>query len=865
MRNPYPTLFLSGFLSLFFLAGCGGGGTDSTGSFAAGCRGQGSLCIASCNLGCSATIGCSVTDIAVNQPISFSFSQEIDPSSVNSTSFSIRSAFGGIPDGSYLVQGNKVSFVPNTEVRGGQTVFGFKKNQVYEVSIPAGRGGIRAKSGSFLTRSFECSVRASRGVIDLDRKRPESRLLVPTTTTNVKIDTLIVVEFSEVINTVSFQNGGAGNSMFFKIRLPDENGKCTNRELPLPGTISVSVDQVNNRSQVVFRPSFLLPGNSCITVEVTDQVLDLSGKSAIPARYEFKTEPRKAFQQFVEEDFSSTTKLDPVHSGGGWGKGKALPGKLGGSGVLGDFSANLGKEIGKDPQGRRIYLWDTTSFTVPANNTLDGKAHTITNGVFEFSSFILKDTEVIRLVGSNIPRFLVSGRVQIDGIIEIPVPAFRLPSIGTKGLPGGKGAVGGAAGGQGGDATTAGGGKLNGRDGGVVSLPPGHPRAAKAAGTGGGGAVANPPDGKSITYVKSVTFSRQIAAGGGGGSLWSPDGKSLLGLPGKALKTRTKPQWGTYQKNEFGPDSKAGLAFPVLPVVAGKKSTELFLIGGSGGGGGGAEAIYSVSSGNAMSPGGGGAGGGGVLNIQSGGDMILSSKAMILAKGGSSYNTNGNFSAGKTPAPGGGGSGGSVLLQCGGIPTLTGKVDVSGGKGGVMTESVAFLDVKVQGGNGGAGYIRVEADPAPSHTAFSSFVPAATPGNVGKLRSEDYSSLSSVWSTWYGTQTLFPPTYLYYVIRAKVDGVPVTFSDNPTKFPGARLAKTGEPVVFFIQSTNVDLKTLQPIGKLTPWIEGTVKPLSQFGEKTGNGFRFILRFDRSKTASGKGTIEIDSVKVFYQG
>lgn len=868
--------------ALLTVGGCGGGGSANTGNLRATCTGRGNLCITSCNLGCSISGGCSISDIAVNQPLVFVFSKPIDKNSVNSTSFNLRGSLGEVPLGDYVVQGNKVLFVPSQMTVGGQPVFGFKKGETYSIHFETGPSGVRSVGGGVLTKPFDCSVRASLGVIDLDGKPPEARLLLPSKLTNVPVDSLVILEFSEVINTATFQNGGAGNALFFKIRLPAANGKCSSRELPLPGTVSVSVDPVNNRSRVVFRPAFLLPGNSCVRVQVTNQILDLAGNGSKEASFEFRTETRASAEQFIDENFASKGQFDPSASGAIWlGNGKLLAGKVGGSGILGDFDVRLGTDKGKDKNGNRVYEWDTTKIDIPARQTLDGKNHTITNGVFEFSSFVLKGTQVMRIVGPNIPRFIVSGRVQIDGKIELVVPPFKKPSaFGTKGLPGGKGAVGGASGGQGGDRGNLSGGDFNGRPGGVVQLPPGHPRASQAAGTAGQGSKANPQDKKTIfeaqTYSNGTKqasfFSRQGSAGGGGGSLWSPDGKSYLGQPGKMLKTNTKPkEQDMYLAKEFGPDAPGGKPFPVLPVVSSKKSSELFLIGGSGGGGGGSHILFSNASGNTgtmvWSPGAGGAGGGGVIHFQAGNDFILNATGSILCEGGFGYKIESSLQAGKAPASGGGGSGGSVLIQTGGIPTIAGDISVLGGKGGEMTEgSFSYLFVKNVGGQGGAGYIRVEADPAPNHISFgSSFRPAPTPQNVGLLRAIDYTPVTVARSRWYAAQTLFPPTWLSYVIKAKVDGIPVTYSDDIKKFPGSKKAKSGEAVVFLIQSTDVDVKSGKPIGKFTPWVEGEAKPLNGFSGKVGNGFRFIIRFDRSKTASGKGSIEVDSVRVFYRG
>jgi hypothetical protein len=250
--------------------------------------------------------------------------------------------------------------------------------------------------------------------------------------------------------------------------------------------------------------------------------------------------------------------------------------------------------------------------------------------------------------------------------------------------------------------------------------------------------------------------------------------------------------------------------------------------------------------------------------VQAGGDLIIGDKAEIQLRGGSTRDPDASTSTPPIPAPGGAGSGGCMLVQSGGLTQILGEINVLGGTGGTMEEKFLLM-VASTGGAGGAGYVRVEADPRPSHLNMPRIKPVATDGNTGLLRAIDYSKVSVATSQYYVTRSLFPPTWLYYEIFAKLDGQPFVFSDNQAKHPGSREAREGEAVVAYFMSATVDPKTAKPISPPTDWVQGSVKPLnSQANEgKSGNGIRYLMRMDRSKTTTGQ--IEISRVRVYYRG
>lgn len=863
--------FLS-VLSAGFSACSGGNNTDA--KFSAKCGSAGDFCVTGCNLGCTLT-ACSLSDIAENQPLVFTFSQAVDPNSVTPQSLSIQTATGIPADGQYVVVDNKVTFVPSLRNLNGLAVFGFRKNQSYVLRLdggPEGKFPIRSMSGSALGHRLECSINANLGIIDLDGKAPISAITVPTTTIDVAQDTLVVLEFSELLNPGQFINGGAGNGITYSVISPNAKGECVAARQPMPGTVSHVMDTIGNRSTVIFRPSVAIPSNSCFFVSVTDQCIDLSGKGAIAAEYEFRVRKGSQSDQTITETFNTTAQLDPTMSGATWGGGKMLPGKLGGSGIHGTFRADIGTFIKKE-NGISFYEWNTDLIKIPFNLTLHGEAYwkkklgankneiEVTNGKLEFAEFELKDTEVLILKGKTYPEIRCIGDMKVNGQIILQLNNPTTASSGGKGAPGTVGSLGGASGGQGGDTPSVSGGSINGRTGPGVVVPAGHPRASQAKIAGGQGSKANPASGakKDIKYFGSSGFaSRMTAAGGGGASYWSPDGKASLGEAGytKSLVGSTGPTFPPHNKEDQGTPSVPGKPFPVLPVTSTASSRTLFLIGGAGGGGGGSCPCGSFPSSIAWVSGVGGGAGGGIIHLMAGHIFSGGTKGKIMAQGGSGA---GRSDSSSVSASGGGGSGGSILVQSGAIPAIFSELNVLGGIGGVGTETT-WLEIGSYGGKGGAGFIRVESDPAPSHASFGGFKPAATSQNVGLLRSTDYDKVSVGTSKWYNTKFLFAPLYTSYTIEAKINGKTVTYSDDGKHTK----AEEGQPVVFLIQTTQLDLKTGLPRqdSRPTAWYEGSVDPLS-LDKDNGNGFRFMLRTDL--TVQSTTSIEILSVKVNYRG
>ncbi len=239
----------------------------------------------------------------------------------------------------------------------------------------------------------------------------------------------------------------------------------------------------------------------------------------------------------------------------------------------------------------------------------------------------------------------------------------------------------------------------------------------------------------------------------------------------------------------------------------------------------------------------------------------MSPGGRIFSKGGSCFETVKNISA---PSPGGGGSGGSILLQSGALslPVLTGVIDLGGGKGGFVHDPSVNQPngYRSVGGDGGPGYLRVEAARQTLRiTDLGTVIPAADTNNLGMLdESNDADLTTGAQSVWYSTDRLFPPEYVRYEIETVINGAPRVFSDDPTKGEQPRLTST--PIVFFIQSAQVNSRLEPDPITMSDWMT----TMNALNLQRGNGFRFVLLFDRSILGAAT-TLEVKKVKVLFRG
>jgi len=872
--------------------GCSNSGSTSGLSIRGACV-DGAFCLTSCSLGCT-NQGCSVTDIAPNQPIRLTFSQHVDLTTVDFSTISIKTVNGRTPEGRFVVTDNIVEFKPEIKIIGGKTAFGFIANETYLLNLPdAEESGqvLKSISGDALSTPLVCSLRVSQKIIDLDGAPPKGRLITPVDgATNVPKDTVIVVEFSEIIDIAPFQGattqtspvqylirktkqkpGGAPNE-----RVCDQN---SNRQA-LEGLPQAENDSVRGVTTVTLRPTVPLPSQICIEVVVTGQVRDLSGKPAIQNSESFTTQILVAGEGEMRERFNTDGQLDKTISSGSWSGGKALPPRIGGTGVLGEFNISAGKA---DPTNPNRYVWNTDSQLIPGAFTPTGKDITVTGGIFEFTRFNLGADLIVVFEGSNPAQIRVRGEAIIAGRMEANAPVAlyfaACPNPGSPfafGQQGTFGNCGGARGGQGGDSCLNKGTapRFIGRTGGVVRLPSGNAYKAQSASTGGKGGPLFPATGKNTNYCALTgVFCGMVGLGGGGGGFSNPGKKGFVTQdPCNLAANRgvsSNTGGGTFDIGSLNRTNK----------TAPNGSVNFYGVGGSGGGGGGAHPLLSRGFPfDKWLPGSAGAGGGGIIIIRVGGDLTMKGKGTIQVKGGRGYTIDAvkrfpepNDNLFNVPTPGGGGSGGAILCQAVGATKMAGLLDCSGGDGGILdnTPTNQFgLRAKARGGDGGAGYYRLETPNGPSVIDIGSGIPAAKAGNGGVLT--DFESKGVSQSHFYTTKLTFPPTFLRYILEVEINSIRKVYSDDTeVGNPAAKqydkdyagVAGPNEPVYLQLQGAKVSTVTGKPdLVTIGPWRDYANRKGTQgLNDDDATGCRFRLTFDSTGTTS----LVVKRVSVFF--
>ncbi|MFY9341555.1 MAG: hypothetical protein WAT39_03640 [Planctomycetota bacterium] len=886
MRHASLSLLLTG---VALLAGCSSGNSDGTATVRIKCLGGQAFCLISCDLGCSQT-GCSVSEIAENQRLHFKFSDRVDPTSVDTASISIRTASGVAPDGEYLVDQAEVTFVPKVRTVGGVSTFGFLRNESYIITLAGGATaaqGVRGLSGDTLTQELTCTVRATLGIQDEDQLPPTVTLVAPTDVQAVPLDPTLVLQFSELIDTTALQSPlSEASPIRVVLRSTLPSGECNRDDdgIALEGLPQLATQSVNNRdvTVVTFQPSVQLPGRACLTIYVSGDLRDLSGRAGVPAQFEMFTVAAAPTQILLTEAFVNSTGQEVLVSGGVWGGASgsgARPGLLGGDGRHGSFKPQLGNSLGSGE-----FEWNVSSFTIPGTQTTSGQNELVTDGRFFFTDFVLAEGQTIKFIGAVPAEIHVRGKCEILGTIKVNAPdmPFFVPTGGlangqrvstfrarspsaspvltpVAGQPGGAGVCGGGRGGDGGTKCLSAGPIIvsgvnltDGQRGQPVFLRAGHAYGASAGATGGNGAAMNPATGLPVnTPLISALYRVQVSPGGAGGAFM------LAGTTSN----------GTLITAQIGPAPPVGTAFPLLPFPAnppaGYQSLDHFTVGGSGGGGGGSHSFGTIfSTGDQFMAGHGGSGGGGAVAFRVGGELVVGPLAQLQSKGGAGVVIDGDDPLTPTvfettfgiSSPGGGGSGGSFLLQSARRVAVTGLIDTSGGPGSrTAFINPPILNVLCNAGAGSSGFYRLEAPDPATNVTFSgpgATVPAFNAAdNVGPLGDRD--AASGDVSTWRSSGRVFPPTWEGYELDVDVDGdgvIDATYSDKP----GGVLPPVGGPVQIEFQGATLNQAGTAPkTGTVPkPWrtrvaasTGGPVVP--SISQDSVTGLRFRLTYDRA--------------------
>lgn len=887
MRNAFSTLLFAGAL---LLAGCSGGGSSSSSSLRIPCIGGQSFCVISCDLGCSQT-GCSVTEIAENQRLRFKFSDAVATGSVTGASISIRTATGVAPAGDFVVSGNEVTFVPKVTTANGVSSFGFRRNETYVISLSGGRSiaqSVTNLAGDGLSQEFSCSVVASLGILDEDQQPPSVELISPTVLVGAPANPTIVLRFSELIDTTPLQVSlGDASPIRVVLRSILPSGECDadSDGTPLTGVPQLSTEQFGQRevSVVTFQAENALPGNSCITVRVTSDLRDLSGRSSVPAKFEFLTEAGVSQPIEITESFVDNSQQEIAVSGGVWGGagGGARPGLVGGDGRHGSFSTDLGQVVASS-----TYAIDVDNTIIPANQSLTGLEYQVTDGRFFFTDFIVPEGTTIRFVGTVAPVLRVRGIVDIRGHVEvngISSPAelqvtgpangqmlstfdareFSPPAQVVDGQPGTLGGAGGAAGGTGGKEGNDGGPEFvngvninQGQAGDNVQVRASHAYAGLATATGGMGSAMTPQSGMWAAVPPKIgtIYCSYFSAGGGGGGYSGPGAQADVPLPVNGTQTIVSE-----------PLVNGGVAFsllpyPPVPLPPNYSSLDHFTVGGSGGGGGGSHGYGLLAVGAAPErwmAGHGGTGGGGALAIRCGGALAIAATASVEARGGDGCVINGTGPNGASAAagygvssPGGGGSGGSILLQSSQNISIAGNLNARGGLGcraGFIVTNAVTMNGKA--GDGADGFFRLEAPGSGVAFGGTSSPPYVAGTNSGDLSDRD--DLSGDTSLWYSADRLFPPTWQRYELDVDIDGdgiIDTVYTDSGE--PGTMKAAEPSgpitlPLIIRFQGVNLDSNNI-PIDAPGPWRDGIGSGAGPgIGLDAVTGFRFTITYNRA--------------------
>ncbi|MCK5943175.1 MAG: hypothetical protein KAI24_14440 [Planctomycetes bacterium] len=572
--------------------------------------------------------------------------------------------------------------------------------------------------------------------------------------------------------------------------------------------------------------------------------------------------------QVIVEDFTSDQQLDQPASAGAWANGSGTFRRIGGDGRHGAFDLSMATDTGVVIAGRSVYELDCDHTVIPAGQSFVAGQQVVTDGRFFFTTFELPANVHLRIVGSSPPVITVRGLLSIAGVIDVSgEDVGPYPVTMQLGQSGGRGGVFGGAGGAGGARCLGfgpGAGAFDGSDGEDVRVLSGNAYAAATVGTGGRGSALYPASGLNADQQfgtsppSGLMYCLSATAGGGGGGMLQPGGVGRV----TAILDGAVPI--PNQASFMGPASGASAAMTWLPAPAGPLPNALqFLYGGSGGGGAASNCSLSLSLARTWAPGAGGGGGGGAIALRAGHALDVASSGAVLARGGSAADSNG-IGAGAQVAPGGGGAGGSIVLQVGGTPTLVeGELNVAGGRGGRFSRrgGAGLLPqggtVEIAGGDGSPGFLRYESPLLLPTYALPNAVPPVTTQNIAQLT--DLDDLVGVRSKFYATGLACGPAFVRYELLAQVDGVNVTFSDDPSVAPLP--AGIGAPVRLWFQAAHVDPVSgvATPAG---PWRAAVRSSPGTIGIDVdgGSGYRFSAVFDRALAT----TVTLDRLEVVYR-
>lgn len=653
----------------------------------------------------------------LNDPISIDFSNPVDLSSVNLTTFSFQ-VFDQIGNpvaepvaGSFQLAaspgdteiGRRLQFVPVLPTNDLYTNGGFRPGRTYQVQLVGGNVNngtvLRDTGGKSLAvpRSFRFSTadgttpgQLFSNTLAGGPRRAGFEITPTPDTTGVVLNKLggpaveVRLLFDQPLNPAS-SNVPVAVETDPLLRNSNSRGRAyLEYDDPIfgdnwwiPADAELEFNGVSG-STLVLRPLGVLPNNANIRVIVERTLEDISGESNVAnVAYErvfgtFKTK-RSYEQQFdgMVDNFLASANIDASAA-------FSEPAAEVGPGFLRagfNFEGTVtGAEF--EPTAPETVLNTNFTLVTPKN----GSPYNVSGGVFNFNEVFIPPGRVVKGQGTNPMVWLVSGTFDVAGTLSVrggDGQAVNTSGNANVSKAGGAGVCGGGDGGDGSPSMIA-------RDlaGGTGNGP------QQVAGLGGRGGTL------------SCTAGCGRGAGGGGGSLATqgdPNFKQKIGPAGTVQQGQSTNPFAIFQQQTGtggnGCVGNAGtitrnlegaVAGPTVFVdartdnnywgVGVRYDTNLRITGelavpiGGGGGGGGGDLSYNSDCGvddpnfENDSSGGGGGGGGGVLIVKALGPIIIRESGTITADGGSGGG--GEPSSSSTQGGGGGaGSGGMVILM----------------------------------------------------------------------------------------------------------------------------------------------------------------------------------------------------------
>lgn len=375
-------------LILAFLAGCGGPAAEDTSDAVP--SSTSAMHLISCTLACNGPIagpvGCTITEVFVNQSLSFEFNRPVNPASLSSSSLRV-SKFSNddVPPALIRIDpGNprRVVYTPRVAfVDSGNVVPGFEAGESYRVVIRGVATGprITSVSGSSNITSVDCFIVASKGILDLQPGPASAQVIVeeiaPATgqildsyiadgAIDVELDSRIRIEFDQIMDAASIVNISEGTSPSVQVRF-DKDGDVNTPadQVPLPGSFGVQFDDVAGTTALVFRPEPRLPSAGSnpleihrVVVNVGSSISDLGGELLTQSTSALFTPlaidipsvlSRDTFQgiQPINAGASSALAEPTAFVGGGGERGRVVPVLAGGSGRHGELFVRGGETV----------------------------------------------------------------------------------------------------------------------------------------------------------------------------------------------------------------------------------------------------------------------------------------------------------------------------------------------------------------------------------------------------------------------------------------------------------------------------------------------------------------------------------------